>query len=270
MCVSLPLTLLPINILQRIRIISTRQREFLSLRAGELCSFVLLRLIPFTRVQIINDGGEKNGKLVNDPSIWVCNHSSMIDVFILMATIRRNRPIKVIYWKGLEANPVTRWLFKSCGFIPVQMAANGSGVKNEYDRSSFKEMLKSVKKAFEEGFDLGVLPEGQLNPTPENGLLEVYPGAYTLSKMSRMPIRMAALYGTHHLWHPLHGMKPTSRNVKLRIHSKPLNFKSSEQFIKTFEAVVGYFGATGKDLPQDELQRLLSLENQSDDSDIMK
>jgi 1-acyl-sn-glycerol-3-phosphate acyltransferase len=268
MCIALPLTLLPINVLHRVRIISTRQREFLSLRAGELCSFVLLRLIPFTRVQIINDGGKNDGKLVNEPSIWVCNHSSMIDVFILMATIRRNRPIKVIYWKGLEANPVTRWLFKSCGFIPVQMVGNGSGVKNEYDRSSFKDMLKSAKKAFAEGFDLGVLPEGQLNPTPEKGLLEVYPGAYTLSKMSKMPIRMAALYGTHNLWHPLHGMKPTSRNVKVRIYSQPLTFSSSQQFIKTFENVVGHFGATGNDLPNDELQQLLSLKTQNVESDL--
>lgn len=267
MCIALPLTLFPINILHRVGIISTRQREFSSLRAGELCSFVLLRLVPFTRIQIINDGGKNDGKLVNDPSIWVCNHSSMIDVFILLATIRRNRPIKVIYWKGLEANPVTRWLFKSCGFIPVQMAGNGSGVKNEYDRSSFKDMLKSAKKAFAEGFDLGVLPEGQLNPTPENGLLEVYPGAYTLSKMSKMPIRMAALYGTHNLWHPVHGMKPLSRNVKVRIYSQPLTFSSSQQFIKTFENIVGHFGATGTDLPNHERQQLFSLETNNVESD---
>jgi 1-acyl-sn-glycerol-3-phosphate acyltransferase len=257
MCVALPLTLLPINILHRFRLISTRQREFASLWTGKFCSRWLLCLIPFINVQIIHDGKSRRVRPIKEPSVWVCNHISMLDVFILLATIR-SRPIKILYWKGLEANPVTRILFKSCGFIPVQMANNGAGEENEYDRSSFKEMLKSAKKAFAEGFDLGVLPEGQLNPNPERGLEQVYPGAYTLSKMSKMPIRMVGLYGTHNLWHPTNGMDPKSRTVKVRIYSQPLTFSSSEKNTKTFEAVVGHFGATGQDLPQDKLQRLLS------------
>mmetsp|Transcript_19007 Transcript_19007/g.27009 ORF Transcript_19007/g.27009 Transcript_19007/m.27009 type:complete len:396 (+) Transcript_19007:44-1231(+) len=254
MCVALPLTLFPINLLHRARILSTKQREYSSLRAGQLSAKWLLRLIPFTSVRIIHD--TNNPEPVTEPSVWVCNHSSMIDVFILLATVRRGRPIKVVYWKGLEANPVSKILFQSCGFIPIDMADNGNGNENEYDKSSFKEFLKRSKKAFTDGFDLGVLPEGQLNPTPEKGLLSVYPGAYTLSKMSKMPIRMIALYGTHRLWHPLHGMKPTSRDVRVRIYTQPLTFSSSEEFTKTFETVVGFFGKNGHDSP--ELQQVLS------------
>jgi hypothetical protein len=32
-----------------------------------------------------------------------------------------------LQWKQLEDNPVTKLLFRQCGFIPVQMADNGNG-----------------------------------------------------------------------------------------------------------------------------------------------
>ena len=261
MCVALPLSLLPPTILNRARLITTVQRERISLRAGQFCARWLLRLIPFAKVEIINPSGEA----VKDPAVWVCNHSSMIDVFFLLATTHAlvKRPIKVVYWKQLEKNPVTCALFKACGFIPVQMADNGNGNDNEYDRASFKKLLKSSKKAFEDGFDLGILPEGQLNPSPEKGLLPVYPGAYTLSKMSKRPICMLALYGTHHLWNPdeSKGMNPTGREVKVRVYPQPLTFDSSDHFVETFAAVVGHFGATGSDLPEEELRSWLDRSN---------
>jgi hypothetical protein len=48
-------------------------------------------------------------------------------------------------------------------------------------------MLKSTKAAIEEGFDIGIMPEGQPNPMPEDGLQPIFSGAFTLAKMSRRP-----------------------------------------------------------------------------------
>jgi hypothetical protein len=50
-----------------------------------------------------------------------------------------------LQWKQLEDNPVTKLLFRQCGFIPVQMADNGNGNENEYDISSFRTLLKETK-----------------------------------------------------------------------------------------------------------------------------
>jgi hypothetical protein len=75
----------------------------------------------------------------------------MLDVFILLGVDRqlrggyKKRPIKIVYWKGLEANPVTKLIFRQAGFIPVQMADNGNGNANEYDVKSFKKLLKDAK-----------------------------------------------------------------------------------------------------------------------------
>ena len=68
------------------------------------------------------------------------------------------------------------------GFISVDMADNGNGNPNEYNKSSFKQMIKDTQTAIKDGFDVFVLLEGQLNPTPENGLQPILPGAFALAK----------------------------------------------------------------------------------------
>jgi hypothetical protein len=148
----------------------------MALGSGQFCSRWLLRLIPFCRIEAItgtaaaaattttSDPNQRRRRWRRrrrpplpypnpEPAVWVCNHMSMLDVFVLLGVDRKlrgrnRRPIKIVYWKGLEDNPITKILFTQCGFIPVQMAANGSGNDNEYDVSSFRKLLKDAKGAF--------------------------------------------------------------------------------------------------------------------------
>ena len=219
MCAALPLTLFPVWVLYRLKIIDRVQKEKMSLRVGQFCSRWLLRLFPFARKKVIVEPETLSDP---QPAIWVCNHISMLDLFFVLALDKQmrgknRRPIKCLYWKGLEANPITGLLCKMCGFIPVDMSDNGNGNANEYDPKSFKQMLKSTKNAIKDGFDIAILPEGQPNPTPENGLQPVYSGAFTLAKMSRRPIQMISLHGLHHMWHPDEniGMACTARDMAL-------------------------------------------------------
>ena len=139
------------------------------------------------------------------------------------------------------------------------MSANKAGEANDYDLKSFKLLLKQAKQAFEDGFDIGILPEGQLNPSPEKGLLPCFSGAFTLAKMSKRPIQMMALHGTHRLWHAREdiGMTVTGRDVKVRCYPGGRKYKSGDEFLATFNAIVGEFGTEGKDLEEDELKQWL-------------
>jgi len=260
MCIALPATLYPIKLLHRMKALNTLQKEQLSCRIGCFCSRWLLRLIPFASVNVMahqdhNDDPYKKQK--PEPSIWVCNHTSMLDIFFLLAHDKKlrgtnKRPIKIIYWKDLEKNPVTKLLFTMSGFIPVEMEANGNGNANTYKKSSFKALLKSIKQAFEDGFDIGILPEGQLNPTPEEGLQPIFSGAYTLAKMSKRPIKMMALHGLHNLWHgdDKIGMTVTGRKVKMRNYNiGGKSFRNGDEFVQAFQNVVGHFGSKGVDHP---------------------
>ena len=270
MCIALPVTLFPISILHKARVISKTRKEKTSLLTGQFCSRWLMRIIPFAKVHVLkededcHDGDSK--ALADVPAIWVCNHTSMLDIFVLLATDKKlrgkkKRPIKIIYWKELEKNPVTGLLFKMCGFFPVEMEDNGNGQANQYKKSSFKKLLRGIKEAFEEGFDIGILPEGQLNPCPEQGLQPVFPGAYTLAKISKRPIRMMGLHGLHKLWHGDEniGMTVTGRQVKVRAYPFGRKFENADEFVESFESVVGHFGAKGEDHPEWK-QMLLNVE----------
>jgi hypothetical protein len=97
MCATLPIALFPPFLLYKTRLITKMRQEQLSLRAGQFCARWLLKLIPFCQIKGIphhNDDPE--------PSIWVCNHASALDVFMLLAadkTLRgkRKRPLKIVY-----------------------------------------------------------------------------------------------------------------------------------------------------------------------------
>lgn len=262
MCLSLPLALLPPHLLYRFKMISQVKQQNMALANGQFCARWLMRLIPFCSIKCFSNPKEETDP---QPSIWVCNHTSALDIFVLLAKDyelrgRRKRPIKIVYWKGLEDNPITKMLFTQCGFIPVEMDANGAGEENKYNMKSFKNLLKLSKKAFEEGFDIGLLPEGQLNPNPEESLLPCFPGAFTLARMSRRPIRFMALHGTHRLWHAREeiGMTVTGRDISLRVYpGEGRKYASGDEFLATFEAVVGKFATTGEDLDDDELNAWL-------------
>ena len=155
MCMALPVALLPPYLAEKLGFIDRLKREQYALRAGCFCSRWLMRFIPFANISVfpyLEDDPE--------PSVWVANHTSMLDIFVLLATDKKmrgknRRPIKIVYWKGLEENPITKLLFTQCGMIPVDMAANGNGNANEYDKGSFKRLLKDMKAAFADGFDIG-------------------------------------------------------------------------------------------------------------------
>lgn len=97
MCVALPIALFPPFILCKMGLIPKMRQEQLSLRAGQFCARWLLRLIPFCHIKAIPYQDEDP-----QPSIWVCNHASALDVFMLLAadkTLRgkRKRPLKIVY-----------------------------------------------------------------------------------------------------------------------------------------------------------------------------
>jgi 1-acyl-sn-glycerol-3-phosphate acyltransferase len=132
-----------------------------------------------------------------------------------------------------------------------------SKVKNESNHSSLIVwILKNchilsivrtgTEQAFEEGFDIAILPEGQLNPHPEEGLFPCFPGGFTLARMSKRPIQMMALHGTHKLWHAREdiGMTVTGRDVSVRVYpGGGRRYQSGQEFLATFEAMVGEFVA---------------------------
>lgn len=259
MCFALPLSLIPTFVKSKFHVLTKAEIENEALQVGQACARILLDLIPFMNLTVIPYVIENPV-----PTIWVSNHVSMLDTFVFLAADEKlrgknRRPLKTIYWKGLDANPICKILFSMAGFISVDMEANGNGNPNQYHPQSFKQMLKDTKKAIADGFDILILPEGQLNPRPEAGLQPVFPGAYALAKSSNRPIQMVALHGCHNLWHADEniGMSVTDKDVKIKAYPPLKDFGDYEEFLAAFSAIVGTFGSTGEDLPEEEIKKWL-------------
>jgi len=255
---TIPMALLPLSLISPF--LTKSRREKWALHLGEACCRWWLRLIPFCCVKLLTQ--EESQTPV--PSIWTANHVSPIDTMLLLAFDkdlrgRHRRPLKVLYWKGLDRNPVLRYLFHMAGFISVDMADNGNGNPNQYDKKTFKQMLRQSKQAMADGFDLFLLPEGQLNPWPERGLLPIFRGAFALAHASQRPIRLVGIHGTHHLWHATQGMVADDNRVQIQVYPKSSGpFATADDFERAFVKIVGHFGATGKDISSEEMKKLLS------------
>ena len=109
MCVALPLTLYPQRLLRSLHLINRVQSEKMALWTGQWCARWLMRLIPFCHITPIPDPNNNNNNKSSSssppppqPAVWVCNHTSMLDVFVLLATDlqlrgKNKRPIKIVY-----------------------------------------------------------------------------------------------------------------------------------------------------------------------------
>jgi hypothetical protein len=101
MCVLLPFALSPVWLMKKLSILNDSHRETLALDVAQSCARVALFFMPFCQLTVessINDHGKQEAP----PRLWVCNHTSMLDTFILLAadkSIRgpRKRPIKTVY-----------------------------------------------------------------------------------------------------------------------------------------------------------------------------
>ena len=102
MCMALPIALFPPYLLHRLKIISQPQQQSMSLANGQFCARWLLRLIPFCNLSCISSPEKETDP---QPSVWVCNHTSALDVFMILAADhkmrgKKRRPIKIVYVSG--------------------------------------------------------------------------------------------------------------------------------------------------------------------------
>ena len=60
MCVALPVTLFPVHLLHKFKVINRVQKEKMSLQVGQLCSRFLMRLFPFSKRRVVVDRDDVN------------------------------------------------------------------------------------------------------------------------------------------------------------------------------------------------------------------
>jgi 1-acyl-sn-glycerol-3-phosphate acyltransferase len=106
--------------------------------------------------------------------ILAANHTSMIDVFFILAALRREAIAMAMgeLWKS----PLTRWLVEVLGQIPVVRGDSESG----------KQAMESASQALEDGALVGIFPEQRCVKPAET--VPYRPGVAVLSMRMSVPI----------------------------------------------------------------------------------
>jgi 1-acyl-sn-glycerol-3-phosphate acyltransferase len=134
---------------------------------------LILWTLGFTRIirtEIVNDDVVPDKGAV----ILAANHTSMIDVFFILAALRREAIAMAMaeLWKS----PFTRWLVEVLGQIPVVRGDPDSG----------KRAMESAEHALEDGALVGIFPEGKC--VKPGDVVPYRPGVAVLAKDTGVPI----------------------------------------------------------------------------------
>lgn len=120
----------------------------------------------------------RNKKLVTKPGcayIFVANHISMIDVMLLVSTVRKN-PLVFIGKKELEKIPIFGYVYKKT-MILVDRSSN----------ESKKQVFEQTKEKLMTGISIGIFPEGTV-PELEVELAPFKHGAFTMAIEHQVPV----------------------------------------------------------------------------------
>ena len=107
--------------------------------------------------------------------IIVCNHVSMLDSLLILATVPRN--IRFVMHEGVYGNRFLNPLFKRCNMIPVSSGKS---------KDALKSFTASCKKEVDAGHLICIFPEGQLSRTGQ--ILPFKRGIEHLIKSTKAPV----------------------------------------------------------------------------------
>lgn len=168
---------------------------------------LLLWTLGFTRIirtTIVN------ADIVPDKGavILAANHTSMIDVFFILAAIRREAIAMAMaeLWKS----PLTRWLVEVLGQIPVVRGDSASG----------KQAMESATQALEDGALVGIFPEGKC--VKPGDVAPYRPGVALLAKDTGVPIIPVRLVNANKVL-PLHRRFPVLGHSVQVIFGDPIH-----------------------------------------------
>jgi len=168
---------------------------------------LILWTLGFTRVirtEIVN------ADVVPDKGavILAANHTSMIDVFFILAALRREAIAMAMaeLWKS----PFTRWLVEVLGQIPVVRGDPDSG----------KRAMESAEHALEDGALVGIFPEGKC--ARPGDVIPYRPGVAVLAKDTGVPIIPVRLVNANEVL-PLGKKFPRSGSTVYVIFGDPID-----------------------------------------------
>lgn len=126
---------------------------------------------------------DKGIVLPDEPVIWVSNHAFKDDTLASILALKRQATILFGSLPQFYNTPdgLTAWLI-------------GVAMVNRNNRNSRRASIDKLKKIIECGGDVFMFPEGVLNVTPNQLMIDLFPGVYRLAKETGAKIVPVAHY----------------------------------------------------------------------------
>lgn len=169
----------------------------------------------------VNVIGKENIK-DNSGKVYISNHSSYLDIFVLLAKIPDN--VRIIYKKELNKIPLIGWAMLAAEFIPI-------------NRENIREAMKALDKAaqkIKKGISFVIFPEGTRSIDGNTG--EFKRGMFILTEKAGAQIIPVSLSNTFNLM-PYDSLRIKSGEVNLVI-GKPLQSKKDKAFLEEIRNIV--------------------------------
>ena len=154
--------------------------------------------------------------------IYISNHSSYLDIFVLLAKIPDN--IRMIYKRELTRMPLIGWAMLAAGFVPIDRRNARSAM------GSFDKAAKKMKR----GISFVIFPEGTRSMNGDVG--DFKRGLFILAEKTETDIIPVTLSRTNTLL-PRDTLKIKPGNVDLVI-GLPMKFKKEKEFLNEIKEVI--------------------------------
>lgn len=195
------------------------------LRAGmQRLGFLLSR--GFIKMEV---EGLENLKDLNYPVIFMPNHTSVIDAFVLIRALPRHIRLKL----GFAAAYDVLYEYYS-GFAWLgELGANAFPLPRT-DSGNINYGLNNIGKMLDKGFSVGVFPEGKMSESGK--LLPLKAGAGLIATQMDVPIVPVKIEGANDVV-PYDKIMPKKRGTIKVTFGKPLTFKRSDSISEAQEKI---------------------------------
>jgi 1-acyl-sn-glycerol-3-phosphate acyltransferase len=191
---------------------------------GKVSNFLLKIWTNFTlflyAVKVNVTGSENISS--NAGKIFISNHSSYLDIFVLLAKVPDN--IRMIYKRELTRMPLIGWAMLAAGFVPID---------RRNARSAMHSLDKAAKK-IRKGISFVIFPEGTRSEDGNVG--EFKRGLFLLAEKTEADIIPLSISGSNILL-PRDTSRVKPGYVYLVI-GKPLKFKKEKGFLNEIRDAV--------------------------------
>jgi 1-acyl-sn-glycerol-3-phosphate acyltransferase len=188
-------------------------------------SFILLKfwtngVLFLYRVKVKIKG--KENIVTHEGKVYVSNHSSYLDIFVVLAKLPDN--VRILYKKELNKMILISWAMRACGFVPI-------------DRDNIREAMKSLDIAcrkIKSGLSFVIFPEGTRS---NNGTVQEFKrGGFLVAEKAMVDIVPVTISGTNKLM-PINSLRIKSGVVNMII-GKPMKFNEDKIFLNEVREMV--------------------------------